>query len=253
MEIMCIPISSDMRTWSSRRLSRFVPAGEVLFELDTVGREFFIILKGEVEIYICLPAQPTEEEKEAILNLPNDLESKKTKSKRYKSSFGLAKQSGLQLTTVLKKKDCTYLFHRTSLMTKINEIGEGKSFGEAALTSKKPCMRNATVYTKTDCYFAVLDKENFQRIINQHINLEVLSRITFVKPIEMFGVLPETALQTLVYSMQPARFVMRESIIKQGQPIDSVYIVIEGSVTLYRKVDTFDSIGKPMKADMRVV
>lgn len=177
----------------------------------------------------------------------------KAKKKRFKSSFGLPKMKTLHFTTVARKTTVTYLFHRSNLLTKINEIGEGGSFGEAALTSKKPCMRNATIYTKSNCYFAVLDKESFQRIINQHVNLEVLSRMTFVKPIEMFSVLPDASLQTLVYSMTAAKYCMRDVIIRQGQPVTSVYIVTEGSVTLYRKVDIFDSISKPQKSDMRVV
>jgi hypothetical protein len=45
-----------------------VPEGEVLFEFGSIGFEFFIILKGEVSIYITLKGENYEEEKQKMLD-----------------------------------------------------------------------------------------------------------------------------------------------------------------------------------------
>lgn len=213
-----------------------MPEGEVLFELDSVGVEFYIILKGEVDVFIYLPSKEEDtHDKISILDLPNSLEkcSSKTK-KRFKSSFGYKrpKTNLFQYTTVVKKKENTYLFHRSSLLTKVNSLKEGASFGEAALTSNRPSLRNATIFTKTDCYFAVLDKDSFRRIISQSVNLEVIGRLDLVRSISMFEVLPDVTLQTLVYSMVNERYHMRNVIVQQGKPVDSLFIVANGSVSI---------------------
>lgn len=45
-----------------------MPEGEVLFEFGSIGFEFFIILKGEVSIYITLKGENYEEEKQKMLD-----------------------------------------------------------------------------------------------------------------------------------------------------------------------------------------
>lgn len=48
-----------------------MPEGEVLFEFGSIGFEFFIILKGEVSIYITLKGENYEEEKLKMLESPD--------------------------------------------------------------------------------------------------------------------------------------------------------------------------------------
>ena len=48
-------------------------------------------------------------------------------------------------------------------MVKVAELPAGVGVGEAALLNNKP--RAATVKCVTDCHFAVLSKEHFQREI----------------------------------------------------------------------------------------
>jgi CRP-like cAMP-binding protein len=45
------------------------------------------------------------------------------------------------------------------------ELNIGAEFGELALINRKP--RAASVYTETETYLAVLDKESFNRILKK--------------------------------------------------------------------------------------
>lgn len=220
-----------------------MPAGEVVFELDSFGHEFYIILHGQVDVFVYLPGEQSKEEKFEIFSLPDkpkkaDLSHEELK-KRFKSSF--APHSKIQTspnTTILNKVNGTYLLHKQNLLKKVNTVAEGGSFGEAALTTKKNCQRNATIFAVKDCHFAVLDRETFSKVISKVVHLEVVERIAFVKSLSFFEPFDETTLQTLVYGMTVARYSFRQPIIKQGQLTDNIFLVDEGSVVITKKLQT---------------
>lgn len=74
------------------KLSRAVPAGQVLFEIGSPGREFYIILNGECAFYQKCPLNKKEEIKmqmAEIEKLPLDEvgEAKKRTKSKYPGTF----------------------------------------------------------------------------------------------------------------------------------------------------------------------
>jgi Cyclic nucleotide-binding domain len=63
--------------------------------------------------------------------------------------------------TITKKIQTVFLF--------LKNLNHGQAFGELALIEKKP--RSATIITKDDCDFGVIDKESFERILSIFYNL----------------------------------------------------------------------------------
>ena len=66
--------------------ARFVPEGEVLFEYESLGYEFFIILSGKVSIHINLKGVDYTDKKKEMVASP-DIPLKTKTADRWKSNF----------------------------------------------------------------------------------------------------------------------------------------------------------------------
>jgi len=219
----------------------FVPEGQVLFEAQTIGYEFFIILKGQVGIGISLKGPDYEEKKKAVLEGPK-MPKLPEKVPRFKSKFdGVPKSPANPSSRVIRTPDGYVVFLGDTMLKDINTLGDGASFGEVAIMGNDVCTRNATIFCKKDCYFAVLDKQNFQRIIGEHTQRDINMKVNFLKSSPVFSCLADKALNTLIYFLTYRRFHYREIILRQGDLLKEVVVIKSGSVKLVKRV----GIGRP--------
>ena len=153
-------------TMSKLLLFRSVPAGHVLFELGSIGKEFYIILQGECEFY----QKNSDKLKIEMVERMKEIEQKQMEEisieKRHKSNYpGVPKISKPMRSKVEKRENTYYVYHMGALMNKINEMKAGECFGELTLISKSENEpRMATVLCTKNCEFAVLDRQSFQVI-----------------------------------------------------------------------------------------
>jgi CRP-like cAMP-binding protein len=231
-------------------VSRFVPEGEVLFEAQSIGYEFFVILKGMVSICIGVKGQDHDDRKKQVVDSPK-LAFPVRKVARFKSQFkGVPKSPANPFSTVVRNAEGYHVFHGDVLMKQINTLRDGASLGEAAIMGKDTCTRNATIFCKTDCYYAVLDKTNFQRIIGEHTQRDVTSKVQFLKRSTLFSCLPDRSLATLIYFLEPHTFKFRDVVLEQGEQMNKIIIIKSGRV----KVATDDPAGahrRPGPAESR--
>jgi len=115
----------------------------------------------------------------------------------------------------------------------INSLGEGCSFGDVALMGNQLCTRGATIFCQQDCYFAVLDKKSFQRIIGEHQEREIMSKVHFLQKVPIFSIFHTDILKTMIYFLEPLTYSFRESIISQGDKIENLYIIKSGKVKVF--------------------
>lgn len=211
-------------------VTRFVPEGQVLFEANTIGYEFFIILRGSVGIGIGLKGPDYEEKRRAVLERQS-LPLPHSKLPRFKSRFeGVPRSPANPLSHVIRTVDGYVVFLGDTMLKDINTLNDGASFGEVAIMGKDTCTRNATIFCKKDCYFAVLDKQNFQRIIGEHTQRDISMKVSFLKQSPLFSCLADKSLNTLIYFLVFRRFKYREFLIKQGEPLREIFLIKRGRV-----------------------
>ena len=116
------------------------------------------------------------------------------------------------------------------MLKKVNALNTGASFGDVAIMGKQLCTRNATIFCQEHCFFAVLDKDNFQRIIGEHKERETMEKVNFLKGVALFASFSEEELKTMIYFLEVNNFKYRDPILKEGQKIDRIHIVKEGKV-----------------------
>jgi len=112
-------------------------------------------------------------------------------------------------------------------------IGDGGSFGELALIYGTP--RAATVKAKTDVKLWGLDRDSYRRIImgstivKRKMYEEFLSKVSILESLEKWERL------TVADALEPCSFEDGETIVKQGEPGDDFFIIVEGHAVVLQQ------------------
>ena len=72
----------------------------------------------------------------------------------------------------------------TKLEKEVSEMHKGQSFGELALIYDQP--RSVSIQAKTDCHFAVLEKQSYSKILQKERTQELESTIKILRRCPMF-------------------------------------------------------------------
>ncbi|XP_044736448.1 cAMP-dependent protein kinase type I regulatory subunit isoform X1 [Chrysoperla carnea] len=109
----------------------------------------------------------------------------------------------------------------------VTTIGDGGSFGELALIYGTP--RAATVRAKTDVKLWGIDRDSYRRILmgstirKRKMYEEFLSRVSILESLDKWERL------TVADALEPVSFEDKETIVRQGEPGDDFYIIVEGT------------------------
>ncbi|GJQ70839.1 Pka-R1 [Trypoxylus dichotomus] len=109
----------------------------------------------------------------------------------------------------------------------VTTIGEGGSFGELALIYGTP--RAATVRAKTDVKLWGIDRDSYRRILmgstirKRKMYEEFLSRVSILENLDKWERL------TVADALETVSFEDKETIVRQGEPGDDFYIIVEGT------------------------
>lgn len=109
----------------------------------------------------------------------------------------------------------------------VTAVGEGGSFGELALIYGTP--RAATVRAKTNVKLWGIDRDSYRRILmgstirKRKMYDEFLSRVSILESLDKWERL------TVADALEPVSFNDGETIVRQGEPGDDFYIIVEGT------------------------
>lgn len=112
----------------------------------------------------------------------------------------------------------------------VTTISEGGSFGELALIYGTP--RAATVKAKTAVKLWGIDRDSYRRILmgstirKRKMYEEFLARVSILENLDKWERL------TVADALEPVRFEDGETIVRQGEPGDDFYIIVEGTAVV---------------------
>lgn len=115
----------------------------------------------------------------------------------------------------------------------VTTIGEGGSFGELALIYGTP--RAATVRARTPLKLWGLDRDSYRRILmgstirKRRMYDEFLSRVSILESLEKWERL------TVADALEPVSFTDGETIVRQGEPGNDFYIIVEGTAVVLQQ------------------
>ncbi|CAF1195393.1 unnamed protein product [Rotaria sordida] len=115
----------------------------------------------------------------------------------------------------------------------VTSIGECSSFGELALIYGTP--RAATVKAKTDVKLWSLLGETYRRILMDSTIKKRKMYEEFLSKVSVLQTLDEWERLTVADSLEPIQFEDGDIVVKQGDPGDDFFIIVEGNGIVYQK------------------
>ncbi|CAD8161802.1 unnamed protein product [Paramecium octaurelia] len=105
-------------------------------------------------------------------------------------------------------------------------LRQGESFGELALIHRQP--RLATIRCVNNCYFAVLDKQQFQHILHYEQTKKIEQNIDYFAQISIFNQLNRTQLTQIYLNSFLYEYEKNQIVLQEGEKSDSFLIVKTG-------------------------
>jgi len=110
----------------------------------------------------------------------------------------------------------------------IVRLCQGSSFGELALQNESSGLRKTKVIWKTDCQFAVVNKDNYQKVL-QKVQQQNKDKMTnYLKQIPFISHWSRSLLSKLYYAIEKTSCIRGQKVVKEGDPIEYIYIVWSG-------------------------
>lgn len=143
------------------------------------------------------------------------------------------------------------------LMIPILMLGPGKSFGELAVQKEvnvkiahKPKPRAASVICRTDCKFAVMQKSDYQSVLDNIDRRKVEKLKEFFANIPFLKMLPRSVLSTLHLSLAKKKYQRGQVVCKEGDDSKDLYIINKGEFEVSKVID-MSKMDQPPKEEKK--
>ncbi len=170
-----------------------------------------------------------------------DLEIEKDPNKkRYKSTYsGVPKIEKILNTRVKLTESGIHVFNEGQLMDELNRFSAGAEFGDLAL-KEQGGLRQTTGVAALDTHLMVLSKSAYDKIIGEQKKRTDTRIINFLREIYYFDRVHPRILQAFMVNKTIEVYTIRDIIFDMRKPLDRIFVVIEGQVTLVRKKQVFE-------------
>ena len=127
------------------------------------------------------------------------------------------------------KSGCFFSEHSVGLYTAADA---GDVFGDMALLNGV-AWRVASVITDECCQLLVLCRRLFDRYVKQHVSQMYVEKTRFVLSNPYFKSAPSTFKTSLVVLMRKKSLGYNELLVRQGQPVNSVYFILRSAANTH--------------------
>lgn len=147
---------------------------------------------------------------------------------------------GENIITQGDEGDNFYVINHGEVEIFINDVlqstqGEGGSFGELALIHG--CPRAATVRAKTDVKLWAIDGHTYRKILMANTIRKRKLYESFLKNVSILKTLDNWERLIVADALESVTFQDQEIVVKQGDPGDHFYIIMEGRASVTKNVD----------------
>ncbi|KRX07392.1 Cyclic nucleotide-binding protein [Pseudocohnilembus persalinus] len=184
---------------------------ETIFEMDDVGNEYFIILKGQVD---CL------------------IKKNKDKPQNYIDENNNKNNSDEKL----------YFHDKYPNTYSVKTFTPGESFGEIALMTN--CNRTATMVCQTRVDVMTLSREVFNSIMGDYKENILNQKIQYLRQFNFFKTAPTYQLLQLLHYLKKQKYTKNNFVFKEQDKVKDLYFIKNGEVELSHHIEL------PQKQDL---
>ncbi|KAL4455851.1 hypothetical protein ABPG74_003261 [Tetrahymena malaccensis] len=171
---------------------------QVIFEYGELGQKYYMLLKGEVLLFI--PKGIENETQAQSVKLSQQNEEEQYYKKKFPNMFN-------------KKK-----------------IIPGDSFGEISLLTNQT--RTATMVCGEESWLLTLNKEGFDKLIGHIHSQQVLKNTQFLQKFEMIQCLSNNKVHSMLHNITTMKYNYNNIIYTEGQEADKIYFIKSGVVEI---------------------
>lgn len=121
-------------------------------------------------------------------------------------------------------------------------LTSGVQFGDLALNSKH--VRQASIYALTPCVLVYIELDEYQRVVKRALKMEQQLKMQFVRANRLFTKMSTGRLEKLSYQMKQVKLCRKQTLYKEGDVVDGIYIIQSGTLSYSIKVP----YAKPIQA-----
>ncbi|CAI2385589.1 unnamed protein product [Moneuplotes crassus] len=135
---------------------------------------------------------------------------------------------------VKKGKDADTRYITLNFILEVVQLSVGASFGELALLEDKP--RSATILCTENSKFAVLEKENFNKIMGKMYRSKFAKDIEFLSNFSFIQGLTRITKQKLCYPMVSCEYVRGQTIVSEGSHVKDIILLENGEYEMTKNI-----------------
>ncbi|KAL4446114.1 hypothetical protein ABPG74_021653 [Tetrahymena malaccensis] len=199
---------------------------QTIFHIDSKGEKYYLILQGQVGIYIRPPKQISKGENKQKPQKKKEDQMQENKLDKIKDNHKDVVENEEALN--FKKNN-----HLDSLIM-VKQLQEGQTFGEMALIYNQP--RLATIHTFQETILAVLTKRDFRLIMKKAEMRQIKGELKFLKQVYLFHSWSYENLRDIYLNSEQMQLQIGQNVFKEDDPADSIYIIKRGSFLLSKQV-----------------
>lgn len=232
-------ISEEQRQRMFSVMNRLdVSPGTVIIRQGDKGNACYILKEGVLDVYVADDWAENQAKQEARMTsvAVGDNGDEGTDGETYDGNEDSQKDVKANAYTNAN----SYGIH---VLTYSVEGAAHPCFGEVALIHNKP--RSATVVARTAASMWSLSRSTYKRVLRQEQDAELLSAL---RDLEVFRRMTTAELCRITENLTRTEYLDGESIVLQGHPNDTLFIIAHGRVKGERRNATEDEDAEPLEA-----
>ena len=116
----------------------------------------------------------------------------------------------------------------------VSELQNGTGFGELALLNDKP--RSATIVTLEDTHFAVLEKDDFNKIMAKALRDKFAEQVAFLSYFPFLSQLTRITKEKLWFILNPCKYSLGQIVINEGEELRDIFLVENGEFEITKNM-----------------
>ncbi|EAS07008.4 cyclic nucleotide-binding domain protein (macronuclear) [Tetrahymena thermophila SB210] len=192
-----------------------IEADQEIFAQGTIGETFYVILEGQVGVYVNIVGNL--EENKIVRNDSQPVLEVEQKENNENQEGGEQQQN--QEPPKLQK------------LVKVLESGD--SFGELSLIYNRP--RLATIRTLEKTHLAVLKKKEFRTILREKEEAQLVKEMQYFTTLPFFEGQNFNLVRDIYLNTFKLKCINKEIIFNEGDVSDSVFIIKSGEFVLFKQ------------------
>ena len=215
------------------KLEKFHP-GDTIILYGDIGDKFYIVLEGQVEIYI-----PEYYEKEITpyeyleildkIRRKDKLKYERVKSKNNRFTFETFDINKVDKNTTFMKSKFIFILENEE---KKGQYGEGFSFGEIALIKKTT--RNATIKSMENTFCLSISKNDYNEVVREIDTKKLIKEIdAFKQQYQFFNCFNNEKMIKIFNCFSRILLNRGDYLYHQNDINDYIYLVVKGNFEVY--------------------